>query len=160
MHSVKLLKFTLYFPSPQVQSHSTLWLPCLVCLFFSFPNVEKAGGRNSTFVGGCKLKVKYVLNMFHGVLVLMLKCYQLSLGYVYSVLKIDRVQEKLEKRVKDAVVLFFVFFSHRLGRKNVKSPRTAGRGETDTLNRGQRHKTDWREICSELHQLSFLFSCF
>lgn len=82
--------------------------------------MEKAGGQNRTFVGGCKLKVKYVLNMFHGVLVLMLKCYQLSLSFVYSVLKTDRVQEKLEKRVKDAVVLFFVFFSHRLGRKKCK----------------------------------------
>lgn len=122
--------------------------------------MEKAGGQNRTFVGGCKLKVKYVLNMFHGVLVLMLKCYQLSLSFVYSVLKTDRVQEKLEKRVKDAVVLFFVFFSHRLGRKNVKSPRTAGRGETDALNRGLCHKTNWREICSELHQLSLLFFMF
>lgn len=64
-------------PSPN-SFNPVVGLSCF--FFFPFPNVEKAGGQNSTFMGGCKQKVKYVLNMFHGVLVLMLKCYQLSLS--------------------------------------------------------------------------------
>lgn len=96
---------------------------------------------------------EYVLYKFQAVLVVILKCSKLSLSNFILYCKLAECREIF--RNKSKIVLFcYVFFTCGLGRKNAESRCAACSGETDTVNREESQKTNWREICSQLHQLS------